>query len=129
MKKPRTKKNIGARLFHFALYTAPMKLKWHHLTPEHYLRHVRRQSKHIQHVHAFVFAGSITGLIAFFILYTDYGFWHEKYVAESAQQEVVPIESPGQSLGSFFKEAKERFNAIGTAAPTLLEGKEVYTSE
>ena len=30
-------------------------------------------------MYGFIFAGSITALIAGFILYTDYGFWHERY--------------------------------------------------
>lgn len=107
-----------------------MKWKWKNLTLEHYIRRMRRQSKHVQHMHAFVFAGTITGLIAIFILYGDYGFWHETYtsddlVVEQAQDSFDP-ESPGESMARFFREAKERFDAIGSSGSSLLEGKETY---
>lgn len=101
-------------------------------TIRHYLRHVRRQSKHVQHIHAFVFAGAITALIAGYILYTDYGFWHETYRAENtivAEEPVFNPESPGESFVHFFQEAKERFGSIGKAGSGLLEGKETYKKE
>lgn len=103
---------------------------WKNLTPEHYIRHMRRQSKHVQHVHAFMFAGTITGLIAIFILYTDYGFWHERYTSDDlvlgqAEPAFGP-ESPGESVARFWLEAKERFGQIGRSGGGLLEGKETY---
>ena len=83
----------------------------------------------MQHVHAVAFAGIITTLIAGVILYADYGFWHETYVAEDALV-VTDIgtreESSGYSWGSFFAEAKERFANIGTTSASFLEGKETY---
>lgn len=107
-----------------------MKLKWKNFTLEHYIRTMRRQSKHVQHMHAFVFAGAITGAIAFFILYTDYGFWHETYVAddllvEQAEPSFNP-ESPGESFMRFLREAKEKFGEIGSSSSSLFEGKQVY---
>lgn len=109
-----------------------MNLSLKTFTLRHYIRHVRRQSKHVQHVHAVVFAGTITALIALVILYTEYGFWHETYRAEDsiATEETTTFnpESPGRSLLEFFKEAKDRFSAIGSEG-SLLEGKETYTKE
>lgn len=107
-----------------------MKFKWSNLTPEHYIRHMRRQSKHMQHVHAFVFAGAITCLVAAFILYSDYGFWHERYVSdelvvEQADPKFDP-ESPGESIARFWQEAKQKFGEIGSSGSGLLEGKETY---
>lgn len=109
-----------------------MKLHLKNFTLRYYLRHVRRQNKHIQHIHAFAFSGIITALIAGFILYTDYGFWHETYIREDSLTEPAPsaeLQSPGESLGSFLLEAKARFNSIGSAGADLLEGKETYTKE
>jgi hypothetical protein len=107
-----------------------MKLHLKNFTMRRYIQYMRRQSKHMQHVHAIAFAGAITALIAGFIMYTDYGFWHETYVAEDALVATQPpfeAESPSESLGSFWREARERFGSIGSAGATLLEGKETYT--
>jgi hypothetical protein len=109
-----------------------MKLQLKHFTLRHYLRYVKRQNKHIQHIHGFVFAGIITSLIAFVILYTDYGFWHETYIAEDSQiaaNQAYISESPSQSLGRFWNDAKEQFNRVGSSSANLLEGKETYTKE
>jgi hypothetical protein len=110
-----------------------MKFKWSNLTLAHYVRHMRKQSRHMQHAHAFVFAGVITGAIAIFILYGSYGFWHERYVAEdpALDSEGVPFdpESPSEALMGFFEEAKERFGSIRASGSELLEGKETYRTE
>lgn len=109
-----------------------MKFHLKNFTLRHYLRHVRRQNQHIQHLHAVAFAGMITALIAGFILYTDYGFWHETYRAEDdlvAVEPAVPSKSPSESFGDFFNEAKVRFNSIGSAGADLFEGKETYTKD
>lgn len=106
-----------------------MKFILKHFTLRYYLRHVRKQNKHIQHVHAIAFAGIITALIAGVILYAEYGFWHETYVAEDAlvvTNTNTLDESSGYSWGSFFAEAKERFGNIGTTSASFLEGKETY---
>lgn len=104
-----------------------MKIAWHKLTLEHYIRYMRRQSKHVQNVHAVVFAGTITGLIAAVIMYTDYGFWHERYVSDDlvvAQKN--QIESPGEALSSFFSEAQSRFSSIQFSG--MFSGKETYVN-
>ena len=98
-----------------------MKLRLKDLTLEHYLRYIKRQNRHIQHVHAFVFAGTITGLIAIFILYTDYGFWHETYISAKVQEENAQNQ---ESLGGFWEEAKSRFQAIRNGS--VLDGMETF---
>jgi hypothetical protein len=109
-----------------------MKFLLKNFTLRHYIRYMRKQSKHMQHLHAIAFAGGITVVIAMFLMYTEYGFWHERYVAEEVvATSTMPFEaeSPSQSLGRFFKEARERFGSIGTAGADLLEGKETYIKE
>lgn len=116
-----------------SMYTRDaMKLHLKHFTLRHYIRYVKRQNKHVQHIHGFVFAGIITGLIAFVILYTDYGFWHETYIADDSQMAADPAyvsESPSESLGRFWMEAKEQFSHVGSSSANFLEGKETYTKE
>ncbi len=99
-----------------------------------YIRYMRKQPKHMQHMHAIVFAGSITALIAVIILYTDYGFWHEKYqrsddlvISETVTNPKVESESLGEMLSRFWDEAHTQFGSIGTKGSSLLEGKETYT--
>jgi hypothetical protein len=107
-----------------------MKLRLKNFTLRHYISHMRRQSKHVQHLHAFAFAGIVTTLIAGFILYTDYGFWHERYIADDTlivETKTLESESPSESTARFFMEARTRFGSIGSAGATLLEGKETFT--
>jgi hypothetical protein len=101
-----------------------MKLRLKNFTPEHYLRYIKRQSKHMQHIHAFAFAGTVTVLIAVFILYTDYGFWHETYLSDDI---VSNQASSTRSFGDFWKEAGDRFHSIGKAS--FLEGTETYVKD
>lgn len=104
-----------------------MKIAWKKFTLEYYLRYMRRQSKHVQNIHAFVFAGTLTSIVAAFILYTDYGFWHETYVSDDlVAEQKTEIESPGESLSNFLTEAKTRFSSIQFSG--LLEGKESYVN-
>ncbi len=106
-----------------------MKLLLKNITFRHYLNHVRRQSRHVQHLHAIFFAGVITSLITAVLLYTDYGFWHEIYRAEDVvvtEEAHATIESPAESLGTLWRETKSRFGGIGSASVELLEGKETY---
>jgi hypothetical protein len=105
-----------------------MKFHLKDLTFRHYIKFMRRQSKHIQHVHAVAFAGLITALIAFVLMYTEYGFWHETYRADDLEAAQTQ-ETPSQSFSDFYLEAKARFHAIGTSGSGLLEGKETYTKE
>lgn len=104
-----------------------------------YIAFLRRQPEHVQHIYGVIFAGSITALIAFFILYVDYGFWHERYLQKD---EVVIIEEgpphgdsfnekgkkPSDLFSDFFKEAETRFKSIDTSGKNFLNGKESYTS-
>lgn len=106
-----------------------MKFRLEHFTIRHYIRYMRRQGKHVQHVHAAVFAGVITALIAGFILYTDYGFWHETYIREDeAGKAQEPVTLSG-SLERFMSDAKTKFSSIGSSSANLLEGKETYKKE
>ncbi len=109
-----------------------MQFSLKHVSLRHYIRHVRRQSKHVQHVHAFVFAGTITLIAAAIILYTDYGFWHERYHAEDLTGEKnvsFESESPGESFLSFLREAKDRMSSFGSLGGDLLDGTETYKKE
>jgi hypothetical protein len=109
-----------------------MKINLKHFTFKYYIRYVKHQNKHIQHVHGFVFAGLITALIAFVILYTDYGFWHETYIAPDSKLNADPAylsESPTQSWSRFWGDAKDQFGRIGSSSVNLLEGKDTYTKE
>lgn len=102
----------------------------------HYIEFLRRQPEHAQHVYAVIFAGSITALIAFVILYVDYGFWHERYVREDSlvvsatisAQEKAP-ESPSVMFSRFFSEAKDRLRDIKMPDKNTLQGTETYTSD
>ncbi len=99
---------------------------------KHWISILRRQPKHMQHLYGFIFAGSITALIAGFILYTDYGFWHERYqrVDETATiATTTSSESPSEMITRFWNEARAQFSGIGITTASLLEGKETYTSE
>lgn len=95
---------------------------------------MRKQPKHIQHMHAIVFAGSVTALLAGIILYTNYGFWHERYqraddlaVGTTVANSPVASESLGEMLSRFWGEASVQFGNVGDKGASLLEGKETYT--
>jgi hypothetical protein len=88
----------------------------------------------MQRVHAVAFAAIVTGLIATFVLYTDYGFWHEKYSRtqeDNATSTPMVVESPSEAFSHFFSEARTRFSNVGASVSSsskgLLEGKETYT--
>jgi hypothetical protein len=104
----------------------------------HYIEFLRRQPEHMQHIYAVIFAGSITLMLAFVILYVDYGFWHERYIREdltvvststTLSTPTTPPESPGEMLGRFLGEAKDRFKAIDTSGKDMLQGTETYTND
>lgn len=85
----------------------------------------------MQHIYALTIAGGITLLIAFAILYIDYGFWHERYIQEDIIEakkvaESQEPESPSEMLSRFFGEAKTQLGTINTSRQELLEGKEIY---
>ncbi len=110
-----------------------------YLSIRHYISVLRRQPAHMQHVYAIIFAGSITALIAGVILYTDYGFWREKYnrnevlevqVETDTTDPMVTVESPAKMIGGFFREASVKLKSIDVTVPDgLLEGKDNYTRE
>ena len=102
-------------------------MRW---TIQHYIRFLRRQHVHLQHLHAFIFAGAITMTVAFFFLYFEYGFFHESYDKQQvALEEKVSekIESPTSMLSNLFNEGKERFSNMSTTSFDFLKGKETYT--
>jgi hypothetical protein len=112
-------------------YTHDMKLVLKNFTYRHYVRYLRKLPTHMQHVHAFVIAGTITGLIAAFILYTDYGFWHEKYQRDDAATDAavdVPSRSMTETLSDFFGEASSRLSKVKQSGSGFLEGTDTYTS-
>lgn len=100
---------------------------------KNYIDFLRRQPRHAQHIYAFIFAGSITAIIASIILYVDYGFWRERYSSKPMDTTVatstVLVESPSEVLSRFIIEAREQFNAIRESGESFLEGKEVYTKD
>lgn len=89
----------------------------------------------MQHVYAATFAGAITALAAATILYFDYGFWHERYSrnevveVQTVNDPLVTVQSPGEMIGGFFKEASQKLKAINTSSSSILEGKETYKRE
>lgn len=97
-----------------------------------YVKYLRRQSVYMQQLHALVFASVITFMVAFLILYYDYGYFHDIYVQKDDTIEVVQTEkapSPTEALSGFITEAKSRFGAIGASGADLLYGKDVYVNK
>lgn len=111
------------------------KLLKRYLSIQHILAFLRRQPKHVKHVYAFLFAGSITSVLAFLILYFDYGLLHDVPNEQVPVEEViltkeeVEMPSPKEVLFTFFGEAKENWNLIKEEGKSLLESKEVYNRE
>lgn len=105
-----------------------MKFVLKHFTFRYYIKYMRKQSKHVQHLHAIFFAGLITAAIAFVLMYTEYGFWHETYRADNLDTSSEEQEE-SMSFSSFLQEAANRFHSIGSSSSTFLEGKETYTKE
>jgi hypothetical protein len=92
----------------------------------------------MQHVYAAFFAGAITVVLAAIILYVDYGFWHEQYQREETlsvtsdsiqEDESEDALSPGDMIGSFFKDAASKLESIEIYKPEILDGKDTYTKE
>ena len=100
-------------------------------TLKNYIRYLRHQHKNIQHIHAFVFASVVTGILSSIILYSSYGFWHERYSASEQEEDAVvrQMPSPGESFSSFWREAATRIEGIGKASSGLLEGTAEYKKE
>ncbi|MEN9338086.1 MAG: hypothetical protein RIQ41_400 [Candidatus Parcubacteria bacterium] len=100
-------------------------------TIKNYIRYLRHQHKNIQHIHAFVFASVVTGALAGIVLYSSYGFWHERYSASQQEEDsiVSQMPSPTESFSSFWQEAAKRIEGIGKASSGLLEGSAEYKKE
>ncbi|MDQ5962907.1 MAG: hypothetical protein QG653_714 [Patescibacteria group bacterium] len=95
---------------------------------KHYVRYLRKQKEHIQHVHAIIFAGSITACLAVVILYAQYDYWHATYTREDdvviVEEETVAIASPVETLARLFSEGKVRFKeAVNSIEPLTGEGE------
>jgi hypothetical protein len=104
-----------------------------YMSIENWIAFLKRQPEHMKHVYALTLAGSVTALIAFVILYVDYGFWHERYTSEDSLSVVKAAtpesESPGKMLSEFFVEAKTRLHEVNTTGRNMLDGKEEYTRD
>ena len=116
------------------------------ISPHHWIAVVRRQPKYVQRAYATIFAGVITSFFAFFILYTDYGFWNERYdsgsvvvvgdtISSSSESnnktdntEGPTPESPKEVFSGFVKEAYNQFKIIGSSSTDFFKGKEIYSS-
>ncbi len=103
---------------------------------KHYIAFLRKSPKHMQHIYAAIFAGTITAIIGAVILYNDYGFWHERYVlnekntiVSTTTESQVKIASPLESVSNFFNQAKVQFKNIGKGSASLIESKETYNFE
>ncbi len=89
----------------------------------------------MQHVYAVTFSAIITSFFASIILYYDYGFWHERYsrtdslVIQAKPDEVTKTQSPGELMGSFLKEVKEKVGVLQASSSNILQNKEVYTKD
>ncbi len=112
-----------------------MKFYKKYLNPHHWLAFLRRQPKHMQHVYAVIFSAVVTSLLTSFVLYHDYGFWHERYlrsdsiITNAENNDIKTTESPKEMLGSFFSEASDRIKSLGVNKTDLLQEEEVYVQE
>ncbi len=98
----------------------------------HFLAYLRKQPRHMQHIYSIFVAGTITGIITVFILYTDYGFWHERYIAQNedgSPQAPAVLESPSEMVSRFWNEAKSQVGSIEKVGGTLLIGTDTYNKD
>lgn len=99
---------------------------------ERYREYILSSSLHTKHFHAFVFAGSITALLAVLMLHFEYGFWRETYVQNETvlkkkiEQETLP---PNEMFSRFFQEVKEKAEGVSLGKNPLLEGKKTYSKK
>lgn len=97
---------------------------------DRYIAYLRKRPKHIQQLHAIFFASGVSLVMVVYVLYTDYGFWHERYVKvetdilNTVKAPVVP-DSPVGALGRFLGDAKAQLEGMKIDT-SFLEGKEVY---
>jgi len=76
-------------------------------------------------------AGIITALFVAYILYTDYGFWHERYVSgeEIKENEVYKMQSPKETFFDFISQTKSRLDGIKENSNQFFGNKDSYSSE
>jgi hypothetical protein len=97
-----------------------------------YIRYLRRQHVHIQRIHAGFFAGAICAVLASFILYSQYGFWHASYsreeelVKQDLQDKTIRMESPFQSLSRLVEEGKLRFSGVTETLKPFMESEVTF---
>lgn len=105
------------------------------ISPRHYIAVLRRQSSHVQHGAALVFASLITALLAVLILHVNYGFWNDAYsqgdesVKTSVEEEMVTTVSPKEMVSGFFDEAGKRLTAIRESKNSLFQGTASYSRD
>ncbi len=103
----------------------------------HYIEVLKKKPVHVRHIYALVIAGTITALIAAFILYVDYGFWHDRYirteeveVTTGEEDQMITVRSPREMIDGFFDEARKKVKTIQFSNPArVLEGKEKYSKD
>lgn len=77
-----------------------------------------------------MFAGGITVLLAFFILYFDYGFWRERYNSnEVIIKEKIEdgSKSPTEMFSQFISEVGSKIDTAKSGGNALLEGRDSYS--
>lgn len=101
-----------------------------------YFLYLRKQSFEMQQIHATLFAGVITLLLAYTVFYSDFGWGAERYSATQAQETVSAKQSieegsvsPVEFIFSFAREAKARLDLVGTGSSSLFESEETYIRE
>lgn len=101
-----------------------------------YFSYLRGQSFEMQQIHATLFAGVVTLLLAYMVFYSDFGWGAERYSATQTQEVVSAKQSieedspsPVEFISSFAREAKARLDLVGTGSSSLFESKETYTRE
>ena len=95
----------------------------------HFLAFLRRQPRHMQHMYALAIAAISTGIVAAIILYADYGFWHEQYIAQdllSSTTTPITLESPSEMIGRFWNDARTQFGGVRELGASLLQGTDTY---
>lgn len=96
-----------------------------------HLAYLRKQPVHFQHVYAGSVAGIVTAIFIAYILYTDYGFWHDRYTSGEVLEEnkVEKMETPRETLFNLFKETRDRLKNIKENNNQFFGNKDTYSAE
>ena len=97
-----------------------------------YVRYLRKQRVHIQHIHALTFSGIICFLLGVIILYYQYGFWHAEYVREEKvkkEDTTVLTESPVDAFSQLVKEGSKRFSETMSSFTPFMESETAFDRE